>query len=458
MTFPVISLKPSYNSVIRGCPGLPETLPRVECEFRVRSNDGKPFKIDKIEVALKCIESLNNQSHHSFSSKPKIEKTTVLYKKTIKMTEKKMLGIDIPFTIGLPDDIKETNLNSAFGRTVTVLECYAYYNGQEDPQSFSRTINVEKYTLLPNGRLSPSVERRVYSPDKKFVVNYKVRNPCVTTDDVLHVDFELMPNPKLMNEGLASTPSIFNKKMKTRLKHAMVHLKEYLEVYDDGSGVNTGSGAIGSETRENLLCETVHPLNELITHNGVKWSMDIKVFTKSKHFDEFERSLQEPPSLQRYSHNSVRSASSPTVKTELLKNKAGYGREIPFQYHTSITTTRGNLYRILHGITVKFKINNGKSFQINQPIDITPWETVHLNTIEELILQERETARYANQFYQNYGGLKRVPASTTLNNMKGHRIEYPPLPPVVYLNDHQTRKSLDIVYKSGSFTRIPLIE
>ncbi|QLQ79470.1 hypothetical protein HG537_0C01170 [Torulaspora globosa] len=264
MTFPVISLKPSYNSVIRGCPGLPETLPRVECEFRIRSNDGKPFKIDKIEVALKCIESLNNQSHHSFSSKPKIEKTTVLYKKTIKMTEKKMLGIDIPFTIGLPDDIKETNLNSAFGRTVTVLECYAYYNGLEDPQSFSRTINVEKYILLPDVRLFPSVQRRVYSPDKKFIVNYTVRNPCVTTDDVLHVDFELKPNARFTNEGstAASPSSIFSKKMKTRLKQVTVHLKEYLEVYDDGSGVNTGSGAIGSETRENLLCETMYAPNK----------------------------------------------------------------------------------------------------------------------------------------------------------------------------------------------------
>lgn len=462
MTFPVISLKPSYNSVVRGCPGIPDTLPRVECEFRVRSNDGRPFKIDKIEVSLKCIESLNNQSHHSFSSKPKVEKTTVLYRKVIKMTERKMLGIDIPFTIGLPDDIKETNFNSSFGRTVTVLECFAYYNGQEDPQSFSRVINVEKYTFLPNSKLFPSVKRRVISQDKKYVVDYTVRNPCVTTDDTLHVDFELKPNAKLISEGsaIASTPSIFNKKMKSRLKHAVVSLKEYLEVYDDGSGINTGSGGIGNDTRENLLCETVHPINELITQNGIKWSMDIKVFTKSKFFDEFERTLQEPPSLQRYAHCNERSqqTNNPTIRTELLQNKVGYGHEIPFQYHTSITTTRGNLYRVLHGITVKFKINNGKSFQMSQPIDITPWESIHLKTIEQLILQERETARYANQFYQSYGGLKRVPASTTLNNIKGHRIEYPPLPPVVYLNDHETLKSLNILYNSSTFSRIPLIE
>lgn len=155
MTFPVISLKPSYNSVIRGCPGLPETLPRIECELRIRSNGGKAFKIDKIEIALKCIESLNNLSHHTFSSKPKAEKTSILFKKVVRMTEKEMLGIDIPLTIGLPEDIKETNYNTTFGKTITLLECNVRYNGLDEPQTFSRVINVEKYNFLPNTKLFP---------------------------------------------------------------------------------------------------------------------------------------------------------------------------------------------------------------------------------------------------------------------------------------------------------------
>lgn len=462
MTFPVISLKPSYNSVIRGCPGLPETLPRIECELRIRSNGGKAFKIDKIEIALKCIESLNNLSHHTFSSKPKAEKTSILFKKVVRMTEKEMLGIDIPLTIGLPEDIKETNYNTTFGRTITLLECNVRYNSLDEPQTFSRVINVEKYNFLPNSKLFPPIRRQVYSPDKRLVVDYTIKNPCVSTDDVLHINFEMRPNSKAVTDGLTGSASlIFNKKSKMKLKHAAANLKEYLEVYDDGSGTTTSIGGSGNDTRENVLFEEVKPINEAITHNGIKWSMDIKVLTKNETFKEFEKSLQEPASLYRYAKKDLSSANQLTnsgVKTELLQSKVAHGREIPFQYHTSITTTRGNLYRIIHGISIKFKINNGKSFQINQPIDITPWTVSSLKNVEQLILQERETAKYAHLFYQNYGGLKRVPTSTTANYIKGHRIDYPPLPPVVYLHDHETLKKLDIIYNRSSFSRIPLLE
>lgn len=460
MTFPVISLKPSYNPVIRGCPGLPETLPRIECELRIRSNGGAAFRIDKIEVTLKCIESLNNLSHHSFSSKPKIEKTSVLYRKVIRMTEKNMLGIDIPLTIGLPEDIKETNFNATFGRTITMLECNVRYNGLDEPQTFSRVVNVEKYNFLPNSKVFPSIKRRVYSPDKRLVVDYVVKNPCVSTEDNLRIDFEMRPNAKSNNDGLAGSTSIFSKKAKMKLKHVAVHLKDFLEVYDEGSGTSGSIGSSGSETRENVLSETIKPIDELVTHNAIKWRMDIRVLTKNQTFAEFEKSLQEAASLHRQKNEGSTNVEStdPAVRTELLQSKAAHGREIPFQYHTSITTTRGNLFRIIHGISIKFKVSNGKSFHITQPIDITPWTASSLRNVEQLIAQERETAKYAHQFYQSYGGLKRVPISTTSNSLKGYRIEYPALPPVVYLHDHETLKKLDIIYNTSTFSRIPFLE
>lgn len=462
MTHPVISLKPSYNSVIRGCPGLQETLPRIECELRIRSNDGKAFKIDKIEILLKSIESVNNLSHHSFGSKSKLERVTTYYKKNIKISEKRIVGIDIPLTIGLPDDIKETNFNTNFGKTVTILESNVWYNGSEEPKMFNTMVNVEKYTFLPTNKLYPSIKRKVYSPDKKFVVNYIVKNPCVTTDDILHLDIELKPNSKIPSEMLPKSPpsssssssstatsSIFNKKSKTKLKSVAVNLKEFLEVYDDGGSANANGG---TETKENVLNEIVQPIDQMITNNGVKWGMKIRILTKNEFFREFQQTLQHPAYLYRTPQPS--NTNIPTyISTKLLQNKITNNNcEIPFQYHTSITTTRGNLFRVLHGITIKFKINNGKSFQIGQPIDITSWTLPQLRYVEQLILQERETAKYARQFYENFGGLK------VLHN----KTEYPPLPPVVYPNDSETLKKLDIKYNhntnNNTFTRIPLIE
>lgn len=458
MTRPVISLKPSYNSVIRGCPGLPETLPRVECELRIRSNDATAFKIDKIEIILKSVESLMNTSHHSFSSKPKLERTTTHYKKSIKISEKKLIGIDIPLTIGLPDNIKETNFNHRFGKTVTFLECSVRYNGQEEPEFFSRTINVERYTFLPSAKLFPSLKRQVFSPDKKFVVSYKVMNPCVTKDDILHIDFEMKLNPKGGHETSVVSPSslLFSKKNKAKLKAVSLNLKEFLEVYDDGTIGNNNN-----EPKENVLHEMVQPVNEMITNNSIRFSMDVRILTQNELFKEFEDSLQEPLFLSQSIVAPNNQIDGSRINTRLLQNKMGGDPGlIPFQYHTSITTDRGNLFRIIHGITIKFKIGNGKSFQVSQSIDITPWKVSHLRNVEQLILQERETAKYAKLFYENFGGLKRVAASTSAGG-PSNRIEYPPLPPVVYPNDSETLKKLDIEFSSSNSSnrsRIPLIE
>lgn len=365
-------------------------------------------------------------------------------------------------TIGLPDDIKETNFNHNFGQAVTFLECGLRYNGLEERELFTRTINVERYTFLPSPKMFPSLGRKVYSPDKKFAVTYRLRNPCVTKDDFLHVDFELKLNSKGGHDNSVSSSSttslIFNKKSKARLKAAVVNVKEFLEVNSDD---RTGSSGV-NEPKENVLLEMGMPIDELITNNPIRWSMDIRILTQNELFKEFEDSLLESPLLSKSVNSSDEfSASNPKINTRLIQNKAdGNPGLVPLQYHTSITTHRGNLFRILHGITVKFKIGNGKSFQISQPIDITPWKLSQLKNVEQLILQERETAKYARLFYENFGGLKKVVASASTGT-HADRVEYPPLPPVVYPNDSRTLKKLNVEFSGeerSNRSRIPLLE
>lgn len=442
MTHPVISLKPSYNSVIRGCPGLPDTLPRIECELRVRSNDGRAFRIDKIEVVLKGIESLLS-GYHSFASKSKFEKVTVHYKKNIKMSEKKIVGIDIPLTIGLPEDIKETNFNSSFGSSVTLLECTVRYNGLEDAQIFAQAVNVEKYIIIPNPKLFPSVSREVFSPDRKFLVNYTVVNPCVSLDDNLELQLEIRPNGRAI--GDSSSTSLFGKKF-TKLRGVVVGLKECLEVLDPTSGYG--------ETRENVLQEIVHNFDERISNNGIKLKLEVAVQARIALFGEYESALNEPDML----HKAGSQAVSHLPSTRLLQNKTHSSSGIPFQYHSSITTTGGSLYRITHTAAVKVKISSGKSFHLNHPIDVSPWTQRQLKGLEQLVCHERETAKFARQFYENFGGITRK-SKPALSNSTA-MVEYPPLPPVVYPNDEETLKKLDIKYANiGSLShRIPLIE
>lgn len=199
MTHPAISLKPSYNSIIRGCPGLPDTLPRIECELRIRSNDGKPFIVEKIQIILKTVESLNMGLGSFTSKRNKLEHEAVHYKKSIRISERKIIGIDVPLTIGLPDDIKETNYNAKIGHCYTVLECNVQYNissNSSNPlvQNFSQMVNVERYLLISSPKLFPPISKSITSHDKKFKVNFCIDNPCVTTDDLLSINLEVLPD------------------------------------------------------------------------------------------------------------------------------------------------------------------------------------------------------------------------------------------------------------------------
>ncbi|EDO15357.1 hypothetical protein Kpol_457p8 [Vanderwaltozyma polyspora DSM 70294] len=447
MTKPIISLKPSYNSVIRGCPGLPDTLPRIECELRIRSNDGKPFRIEKIEIVMKTIESLN--SSHSFSSKPKFEKTTVHYKKNVKLSDNVLIGIDIPVTIGLPDDIKETNFNNTFGKTITLLECNVHYNnikkesskGDTSVQSYIEVINVERYIYLASRKLFPPTRRKFYSPDKKFVVMVSIDNPCVTTDDLLRLHLEIKhKNNQSGSISSSSQKGIFNKKVK--LKSINYELKEYLEINDTNI----------LDSRENVLNTAVHQTSEVLSSNPVNVSSDIRVFTKNEYFKEFETTMQEPAFLFKVPHDNPNHSDlkmNQSLDTKLLQNKTN--GLIPFQYHTSITTS-GQLYTINHALDIKFKISNGRDFEIRYPVDVSPWPRTQIKYIEQVIDQERETAKFATQFYEGYGGIKR--------NKHTNLLDYPSLPPMVYGTDDKTSQKLNILYDTQHKVpqRIPLIE
>ncbi|QEU61237.1 Rgl1 [Kluyveromyces lactis] len=425
MTYPVISLKPSYNSIIRGCPGLTDTLPRIECELRIRSNDGKPFIIDKIQMVLKTIECLNMGLGSFTSKRNKLENESVHYKKNMRISDKKIIGLDIPLTIALPDDIKETNYNAKAGHSYTVLECDVLYhlpNTNSTPlvQSFSQMVNVERYVLIASPRLYSPVTKVIQSPDKKFHVKLTTDNPCVTTDDLLTLKLEIFPNLT----SYTQSQRIFNKQIK--LKGITLELKEILELYD-----------ANSDTKENVLESISKPFNDPLPESGMKLKMSLRVLTKNALFHTYETSLNEPAVMyQLPSHEPKMNQISPP-QTVVLKGK--HSKE-PFQYHCSITT-RGKLFSVTHSLAIKFKISKGKDFEISYPIDITPWPKSYMKHVEQLIYQEREIAKNAKSFYQNYGGIKRN---------KNGQLEYPPLPPVIYVPTKECLTQLGVLYNTES--------
>lgn len=410
--------------------------PRLECELRIRSSNGKRFIIGNIEVILRTTEVLNSPGH-SFTSKSKLERSVIHYKKNIRISDKKIVGIDIPLTIALPDDIKETNFNSKFGHCFTTLECVLTYSIQANDtptltHPFSTVVNVERYDLLASPKLFKPLKRKFTSPDGKFLVQYKIENPCVTTDDVLHLGLEVVP--KLNSNSFAHTQKIFGKKLK--LKCVVFEVKEYLEVYDSHL-----------DAKESTLQEVTKQFNEAIGDSGIVLQSDIRICTKNQRFKQYELSMKEPAVMYRLpTHQPDLTGNLP--ETILLKSKNNIE---PFNYHSSITT-RGKLFSITHGITMRFKISSAKDFEINQPIDISPWVKPQIKYIENIIYREKEIAKNARAFYESFGGIKR--------NKKTGQLEYPPLPPVVYTSDEETLNHLGIEYnkKFNPPRRVPVIE
>lgn len=463
MTYPVISFKPSYNSVIRGCPGISETLPRIECELKIRSSDGGPFKVDKFEVCLKTIENLNS-SLTSFGSKSKHEKTEYHYRKNIAISDKLLLGIDIPLTVALPDDIKATNNNQNFGKTYTLFECNLHYttpkniSGSSSPvsmdkednnykiQSFMQPINVERYTYLATKRLYPSIKKETYSLDKKFIVSYKIHNPCITTDDLLRLNVEIKPN--LSNAVMSNQRTgLFSKK--TKLKSISYEIKEVLQVYDSNAG----------ESREHTLHSITHAMNHILDNSGVKLKSDLRVSTKNEYFKKFEQLMQEPaflyklPEKEEMFYNGKNRLTNYDEENQ-IKTKIATDKNImliPFQYHASITTF-GKLYSIEYLLYIKIKISSSKDIELRQRIDISPWPLSQVKYIEQIIEEEKEIARSAKQFYENFGGIRR--------NKNTGILEYPSLPPAIYAYDNETMAQLDILFdnKHHMVQRIPVIE
>ncbi|SCU84952.1 LADA_0D04852g1_1 [Lachancea dasiensis] len=434
MTRPVISLKPSYNSIIRGCPGLPETLPRLECELRIRSSDGRAFRIEALEVTLKTTEALNSSSH-SFTSRTKVEKVVTHYRKTITVSSKKVIGVDVPLTIGVPDDIKETNYNHRFGSCSTVFECKVTYltvEGNPLTTSFNTAVNVERYDILASSKFSQPLSRNYLSPDKKVQVRYEVRNPCVTTDDLLHL--KICATPNLANNTFSASPRRFSKKLK--LKAIVFEVKEYLETFDSHV-----------DAKENIIHTVAKPVDETLPVSGSQFDCDVRILTKNLQFKQYEMSLNEPAVLFRLPDHPADLTETPP-ETVLLKSKKYLQ---PFHYHTSIST-RGRLFSVTHGVTMRFKFGNAKDFEIHQPIDISPWVRVQLNHIDNVINREREVAKNARAFYESFGGIRRRKSSGEL--------EYPSLPPVVYLPDKETLQELGIHYDASfkSPKRVLVIE
>lgn len=553
---PILSVKPSYNSLVRGCPGIPATLPRVEFELQIMApNTGSQdfvFNMDHLDVSFKTTEQLlatgMNGKDDTQTGQKNIK--TEIFKKKFNLNNQSIgpvLGLKVPITIGIPETCKQTNYNEHFGRVFSTIEVVCHYrtNGSNDNMIRHKIKNltnlakkkddekfvdsqcvlefpvlIEKFDVYPTLRKYPVLSFKEVSPDNKMNVDFKINTTCFGKDDFISVDLKMSRIEKtnsysaynnngdlIYENGVPSTqgPSIFigsKKNKKLKIKDVVMEIKEVLEVLDTQDGT--------FKTKENILATSTNEVNAMVTGNDIETRMNMRLMLMDKHFKKFEDAIMAPELLfsevndgNQNLNDTVYSDDDEYGTTDLpnmnydntmngrhrkygnikqTKRNNQLHRNIPemklvrpvlsidgthhqdnLGTHGSLSTRGGCYFNITHFLTLKFKCSGGvKSFDITQPIIISYWNPTQVKYIEKHILEELSIAKNAKEFYDNFGGIKKIYSKKDIDGGAGssYYLDYPSLPPMIIpydLNFLSSNFGIEHEMKNGELKQVPMI-
>ncbi|KAL6925450.1 hypothetical protein ACO0SA_000046 [Hanseniaspora valbyensis] len=534
---PILSIKPSYNTLVRGCPGIPNTLPRVEFELQImapNTSEDSTFTLDHLEVSFKTTEQLFLSSAHGKEDATTGQKNVKVetFKKRLKLNDTDLpplLGVKLPITIAIPENVKQTNVNEKFGRTYSSIEVVCHYrtsidisnNNNNNPitkkimigNDLKKGINkkksidskcaiefpvvIEKYDTYPSSKKYPSLQFKEMSPDYRVNIEYRLNSTCFGKDDMISVDLKLAKNEKssggyyngngdLLDEvPVNQGPSIFiGGKKKLKLKEATIEIKEVLEVLETQDGM--------MRTKENVLCSSTNVINELITGNDITTRLDLRLMLMDDAYKKFEDAIMSPDILfklpneeeedneegeeeeikedhqvNKYNNYKFKRATNPvknTVPEVLLVNPSvkigGNNHQDALNTYGSVST-RGCYFNITHYLTIKFKCSGVlKNFEITQPITISHWSAPQVKYVEQYILEEMDVAKNAKQFYDNFGGIKKIYSKNINNDSTSYYLDYPSLPPMIIpydLNFLSRNFGIEHEYKKSELQMVPMI-
>lgn len=516
---PILSIKPSYNSLVRGCPGIPNTLPRVEFELQIIAPDTfehSIFNIDHLEISFKTTEQIFVSSAHGKEDSTTGQKNVKIetFKKRLKLNDVKLpslLGVKLPITIAIPDNVKQTNMNETFGRTYSSIEVICHYrtnakkkSGQHlakkimdiaKSENESNTfidskcaiefpVVIEKYNVYPSNQRYPAIQFKEVSGDNRVNIEYTLNTTCFGQDDMISVELNISKNEKsnggvyngngdLLDDISANQgPSIFiGGKKKLKLKELKMEVKEVLEVLETQEGL--------LKTKENVLCSTTNIINELVTGNDISTRLDLRLMLMNDSYKSFENAIMSPDILfkkpgeeekegeefNKYNHfKNAQSAKKHIVPvTSIVRpciNIGGNYHQDSLNTYGSIST-RGCYFNVTHYLVLKFKCSGGlKSFEIVQPINISYWNVPQVKYIEHHILEEMAIAKNAKQFYDNFGGIKKIYSKNINNDSTSYYLDYPSLPPMVIpydLNFLSKQFGIEHEMKNGELKMVPQI-
>lgn len=306
------------------------------------------------------IDTLKNKPHRDIPQS--LRKINYETKYTI---NDRVISVDIPFTIGIKNDIGPTAESAKFGTTTHKLEVTAISTGTKNNlKTFEFPVVITTYDTLPLYRqFNEPISRVVDSKDTSVMVEYSLPSSAIGPAEDLVVNMKLSTNPT-------------NKRLVDKVKLKKITL-EIVEVFDcrcDRSFIKEALVATKSQEYDGMYLGVKGYSNQFsITFNpnrNNKYSLFLK--------------QQDPKLLSKSQQN------YPTndLKPLIIDHQQD---PIPLTHHQPLTK-RSNFFSTYYELRVKCKFSHAKDVEIQQPITIAPFDRVKSIHLLKWILKESEMA------------------------------------------------------------------
>ena len=384
-----VRLEASASSIVRGCPGIPRSIPRIETVLNIRSINHSPFPLRSVSIKLMTKQKVMIPTKFGSSEAFKefiIYEDPLTYQPPMGEFSQLLQGLDIPILIPIPKDLTPTGHSPTLGATTihNLVVFVSLGNSASTESTFVDyfPVDIKMYDTLPIYRQynEPIVESR-YSSDNQTLVEVAIPVTSIGPGDNLKVMCTVKTNSA-------------NNKVKKHiaLKQLTFQVKEILECFDGGLPprkefkLHTESKAFAKEINTQGTSQTF----------SIQFPYDneyLEMFTPKE-----DGSSNNTDITESFSTTIIESTNISKLK---VLDKLPDG--VPLT-HIQGFTLLGKFYSIWFEIVIKVKLSHAKDIDIHIPIIVCPFNKESSTYILNWIMAECEVAKreFGKEFNRIY--------------------------------------------------------
>ncbi|KAK6205162.1 uncharacterized protein RJT21DRAFT_117633 [Scheffersomyces amazonensis] len=389
----VVNLESPGTSIVRGCPGVIRSIPRIDTNLEVRSTiPGRSFKLRNISVELRTTQKVGVPSKlgtNDATRDYKIFENPTLYRPPMAQLSQELIGLDIPLLIPLPKDIVSSGIYPNFNAyTIHRLIIKVSLGDSIDNEMnyiFQFPVPIIIYDSLPlYGQFNTPIIESKTNSDQQVVVEVNLPVSSLGPRDMFSVNMKIMGN--YLNNHL---------KRNLKLSKLTVQIHEILECYE---------GGLPSKSTKIFSTNELFEDNNLITTQGITYQFRCrfpyyndylrlyasKVETNGRKF-QYSEDLEHLDNEKDFDENGERVRFNPN--TVILNNSSLNDGKIELGIpltHTQGFTTRGKFFSIRYEMHIKVKLINTKDLEITIPLTVCPFDRISSDYLLQWVSQECE--------------------------------------------------------------------